>query len=71
MITNPIPVDSLMAQVNDTYVSTRIGEAALLQAYDAYYYSRDGGTPLPVLRVKFDDPDRTWFYIDPASGTLE
>ena len=33
--------------------------------YDAYYYSQDGARPLPVLRVKFGDPDSTWFYIDP------
>ena len=24
--------------------------------------------PLPVLRARFDDPDRTTFYIDLASG---
>ena len=40
-------------------------EAQLLQEYDSYYYSRQGQTPLPILRVKFADPDQTWVYVDP------
>ena len=26
--------------------------------------------PLPVLRVKFADPDATWFYIDPRMSQV-
>jgi len=26
--------------------------------------------PLPVLRVKFDDPEATWFHIDPSTGQI-
>ena len=40
-------------------------EAQLLDDYDSYYYSRGRQTPLPILRVKFDDPDKTWVYVDP------
>lgn len=42
----------------------RIVGETLLDAYDAYYYSRDGRAPLPVLRVELDDPLDTWVYID-------
>ena len=35
-----------------------------------YYYARGQDAPLPVLRVKFDDPDRTWFYIDPGTSRI-
>ena len=28
----------------------------MLTGYDAYYYDREYRRPLPVLRVKFDDP---------------
>ena len=42
----------------------------MLTTYDSYYYSRDGLAPLPVLRVKLDDPDRTWLYIDPRMSQL-
>jgi hypothetical protein len=40
-------------------------ESELLTAYDGYYYARDPKPPLPILRVKVDDPDAAWFYIDP------
>jgi len=47
-----------------------IGNHALLSAYDDYYYSRSRQLPLPVLRVKLDDPLRTWLYVDPARSQL-
>ncbi|UZW56995.1 PepSY domain-containing protein [Sphingobium sp. JS3065] len=41
---------------------------------DRYWYStgdpRDDSRPLPVLRLKFDDPSQTWLHIDPATGAL-
>jgi len=37
----------------------------MLENYDSYYRPNDRKPPLPVLRIKFADPDRTWFYIDP------
>lgn len=45
----------------------------LLTEYDDYYYSRNperGEKTLPVLRVRFDDGQHTWFHIDPATGQL-
>jgi hypothetical protein len=48
----------------------RAEEATLLTSYDAYYYDRAGELPLPVLRVRFDDPRRTWLYLDPGRGLL-
>ena len=47
-----------------------IVEAALLDDYDSYYYSKDRTTPLPIVRVKFGDPDRSWLYIDPTMGEV-
>jgi hypothetical protein len=45
--------------------------------YDTYYYARDdhtmtGGTdkPLPMLRVRFDNPSHTWVHIDPRTATV-
>lgn len=66
------PFDSAM-------LVTRLGAAAgdvaiesdaLLTEYDAYYYSRGGQAPLPVLRVKFADPASTWYYVDPRAGRI-
>jgi hypothetical protein len=47
-----------------------VADAAPLDAYDAYYYDRAGALPLPVLRVRFADPPRTWLYLDPARGAI-
>lgn len=38
--------------------------------YDAYYYDRDRRRSLPVLRVRYADPQRTWLYFDPRRGTI-
>jgi len=41
-----------------------------LEQEDAYWYSRRGDRPLPVLRFIFDDPDRTWIHVDPRTGQV-
>lgn len=38
--------------------------------YDAYYYDRDRRDSLPVLRVRYADPQRTWLYFDPRHGVI-
>lgn len=47
-----------------------ITDASWLEAYDAYYYDRTGARPLPVLRVRYDDPQETWLYLDPFRGAI-
>lgn len=41
-----------------------------LRDEDAYWYARDRTRPLPVLRVRFADPEATWFHIDPRTGAI-
>jgi hypothetical protein len=65
----PFPVDSLAARVKKVGLGTAITDARLLDHYDAYYYSRTG-LPLPVVRMKFNDRDSTWLYIDPVMSRL-
>jgi hypothetical protein len=60
----------LLARVKRAVSDTNVAAAEMLTTYDSYYYSRDGLAPLPVLRVKLDDPDRTWLYIDPRMSQL-
>ena len=38
--------------------------------YDAYYYDRHHRRSLPVLRVRYADPQHTWLYFDPRHGTI-
>lgn len=52
-------------------------QAELLHAYDSYYYAREAQSmygnqerPLPVLQVRFDDPQQTWLYLDPRNGAV-
>jgi len=51
--------------------------AEMLKTYDAYYYQRQEQSMygaderrLPVLRVAFNDPGRTWVHLDPATGQV-
>ena len=48
----------------------RLLETQRLEHEDAYWYSRRGDRPLPVLRFIFDDPDRTWVHVDPRTGQV-
>jgi len=62
--------ESLVGKAKEANPKVPIAEVTELTSYDSYYYSRDGEAPLPVLRLKFDDPDKTWFYIDPKLGRI-
>ena len=64
------PRDEMMTAARDAMTNARITEAAWLNQYDAYYYHRARGRRLPVLRVKYDDPQQTWLYFDPQLGAV-
>ena len=66
----PFSVESLMTRLTAALPGERVVEQTLLREYDSYYYSRGRQTPLPVLRVKFDDPAQTWMYIDPEMSRV-
>lgn len=55
----------------------RLVDESLQREYDWHYFARAEHTmgghmerPLPVLRLRFDDPAGTWLYLDPASGRV-
>jgi hypothetical protein len=66
----PFSTESLIQRLTEPNPNVRVIESSLLQDYDSYYYSFNRKAPLPVLRVKFDDPDSTWFYVDPRTSTI-
>jgi hypothetical protein len=66
----PFSTPSLLARLEAAIPEARIVESATLAEYDSYYYSRGRQTPLPVVRVKFDDPGQTWVYIDPETSQV-
>lgn len=52
-------------------IDAAVLSVAELGAADAYYYGRQQRPRrLPVLRVQFDDPESTWFHVDPVSGEV-
>jgi len=57
--------ESLLTRVKQGNPGVAIVESILLSNYDSYYRPSERKPPLPVLRVKFADPDATWIYIDP------
>jgi hypothetical protein len=61
----PFSAESVLARVQQGNPGVPIVEKAVLTDYDSYYHATDRKPPLPVIRVKFGDPDATWFYIDP------
>ena len=65
-----LPADQMVGAANVAMGGTPIAGVSWLDRYDAYYYDRDGRLSLPVLRVRYDDPQRTWLYFDPKRGVI-
>jgi len=63
-------VDSLVATLQEGVTDASVTDYSLLTDYDDYYYSRNNQLPLPVLRIKFDDPEESWIYVDPQKSEL-
>jgi hypothetical protein len=59
-----LSTDAIIGRLRKALPDLTITDVATLTDYDDYYYSRSRQIPLPVLRVKLDDPLRTWLYID-------
>jgi hypothetical protein len=66
----PFAIDSIMERVTSPTPELRVLESTVLEDYDSYYYAFDRSAPLPVLRIKFDDPESTWLYVDPQMSEL-
>ena len=64
------PDDVIERVARDAMPGVTVEDAAWLNDYDSYYYARDGALSLPVYRIRFADPNRTWLYVDPRRGTL-
>ena len=68
--TAPFALESIVSRVRAAVPDAPIADAQLLTEYDSYYYSRNGQTPLPVVRIRFADPTQTWLYIDPEMNQM-
>lgn len=61
---------AVLASARAAMPTATVEESAWLLGYDSYYYDQGHAKPLPMLRVKFADADRTWLYVDPQSGLI-
>ena len=62
--------DRLLDAARAALPGVSVSETVWLEQYDSYYYGRHGSRPLPVLRLRFDDPRETWLYLDPRRGEI-
>ena len=61
----------LMGLAEKAMAGRRLIERVELKDYDWYYYDlKERKKNLPVWRLKFDDPEETWLYVDPKSGSI-
>jgi len=67
---DPFSLESLIERVLEPNPELKVVEATLLEDYDSYYYAFERRAPLPVLRIKFDDPESTWLYVDPQMSQI-
>jgi len=65
-----LPADLIVGAASVAMAGVPIDGMTWLDRYDAYYYDRDGALSLPVLRVRYADPQQTWLYFDPKRGTI-
>ena len=64
--------DEVLSAVRGSQHHAPIRAAELLQQDDDYYYSSPrisrAERPLPVWRIKLDDPAASWLYVNPQTG---
>jgi hypothetical protein len=65
-----LPPDLVVGAASAVMPDVPIAGMHWMDAYDAYYYDRSRRRSLPVLRVRYDDPQETWLYFDPRHGTI-
>jgi hypothetical protein len=74
----PISGDA-RSEIDPSWLIDAVGKASqpggilgadFISEYDAYYLDRRHKLPLPVLRVRLNDEERSVFYIDPRSGRV-
>lgn len=71
------PLARLEAAGTRLLPGARVERSEILHEYDFYYYPRSPQAMLghmdkrlPVLRLKFNDPNSTWVHLDPYTGAV-
>jgi hypothetical protein len=56
--------DIVTIVVSQAVDPVKVTDARLIHAYDAYYLDRENELPLPALRLRLDDSQRSLLYVD-------
>ena len=62
--------EAIVAIAHAAMPGVAVRDEVWLTEYDGYYYDARGSRSLPVLRVRYDDPQQTWLYLDPRRGGI-
>ena len=66
-----VSVQTLVDRLQVALPDVPIADASRLDSYDGYYYGRGSERPpLPAVRIRFNDPMRTWVYVDPSTNRI-
>jgi uncharacterized iron-regulated membrane protein len=64
------PRDRIAVAAAGLVPGAKLVATSQLEQEDAYWYSRDSTRVLPVLRLEYDDAERTWVHIDPSTARI-
>ncbi len=68
-LTQAALANTIQAAVPSLLPEARISQSEVLAEYDNYYYTHHNRyRPLPVMRVRFDDAEQSWFHLDMNTG---
>lgn len=62
--------DLLFENARQLLPGSHLARREVLAREDLYWYAHHAEPHLPVLRARFDDPERTWVHIDPLTGEV-
>ena len=66
----PLSIGQIAAAAKNILPDAKLVSAAYLEHGDEYWHSAYHRKKTPIVRVVFDDPEATWFHIDPESGEV-
>jgi hypothetical protein len=64
------PQDMIIRAIQSVHPNDSPSQISLLDQEDSYYYSKHNDNPLPVLRIRYADAEKTWYYTDPSNGEI-
>jgi hypothetical protein len=62
--------DRIIEMVRRAAGRAGVADLRVIDEYDRYYLDRHGEAPLPVIRARYTDAQRTRIYIDPATARI-